>query len=288
MPIDRELRDVISHLKSEYKHDLGIHLYSAHLMRTLMCEEAPPRTWGAWPMYAENVPRPDSSSEYVDEPEMDRRLQYSQIPPTTAAAVEVEEANENDSPDECIDVEIDRLFKRRIYTGISEIGNKTLMTEPTLDMLCTPEFITEGVKSKIDSLMDKFRNCNTQEYDSRGMYSWVDVLLESGVKDHAFLKKMNDVFVAEAEEFMNEFDSRDHHYDLTEDDTMDTLDTEDSEDSENSQNSENTQRSKHNTKLISCSLKEKRVKEATVAKRLIKLRKELAMRLLNEEMKPKE
>ncbi|ONH66804.1 hypothetical protein BON22_3458 [Cyberlindnera fabianii] len=64
----RDARQVLKELEDEYRHDLGVHLYSTHLLH-LMNPKFPYRGYAAWPLAADTVPDPGNLNKFVQEPD---------------------------------------------------------------------------------------------------------------------------------------------------------------------------------------------------------------------------
>jgi hypothetical protein len=229
-----DLKNILKHFEDDYKEDLGIHLYSVHLMHTQSLN-FPPKEWTSWPLDPVDVPDPSTLDDYVDEPEIDRELRANEIrepednrwsEELAFSSDEENDKNREDSdPAKIMELEIERLYKRKIYHAISEKGHHIYGTEPTVDELRAPPELSGEIMKKIDTMMSQFR-CNkmVSRNLNKSLFTWSDILLQSGVKDPKFLQRMKSVFVDEADTFMQNWKSeQDSDYDDTMDDTQDDI-----------------------------------------------------------------
>lgn len=212
------IKKLLKSFEEEYKRDLGVHLYSAHLMHT-QTPSFPRAGWSAWPLGDGIVPRPHSSLQYTDEPEVEREKQVMSkaIPPRTGIRKEflseelVHEDEEIIDPDprEALEVELERLYKRKVYAGIHRVGHKKFGIEPSVDME-VPKEVLKRLTTKLDVTIEPFGNIsNVEHHRAKHSFNWADILLESGVNDPTFLDKMHHVFIEEAHEFLEKMTESD-------------------------------------------------------------------------------
>jgi hypothetical protein len=229
-----DLKNILKHFEEDYKEDLGVHLYSAHLMHTQSLK-FPPKEWTSWPLDPADVPDPSTLEDYVDEPEIDRELKTIEIrepehnrwnEELAFSSDEEDDNNRGDSdPSKIMELEIERLYKRKIYRAISEKGHRIYGTEPTVDELKAPPELSEEIMKKIDTMLSKFR-CNKMitRNLNKSLFTWSDILLQSGAKDPKFLQRMKSVFVDEADTFMQNWkNEQNSDYDDSMDDTQDDI-----------------------------------------------------------------
>lgn len=243
----REAKHVLKHYEHDYKNDLGVHLYSAHLMHQIN-PEFPKRVWTSWPLEPKDVPDPKTSTTYVlDEPEVWKEFGASEAAsilndddeylPIDQDILEYEEGDKEDedgnigirtNPDENLSIELDALFKRKIYAGVKKLAkqNEDYLLEPSLDHLSFPEVMEMRIKKKIDQIMEKFPKPDKFPKMNRGFYNWKDVLLHADIDNKKLLGKAENLFVEDAGRALKEFEeSKNHNSDDSEETDSDDADT---------------------------------------------------------------
>ncbi|ODQ56794.1 hypothetical protein WICANDRAFT_65674 [Wickerhamomyces anomalus NRRL Y-366-8] len=290
----REAKQVLKHYEGDYKNDLAIHLYSTHLMHQ-MDPGFPKRIWTSWPLPPEDVPDPNSTSTYCDDdPDFVKEPGIStlgmneddddddQIQGILDYESEQQDPSIRSDPDEDLKIELDALFKRKIYAGIQKlaISNKDYHLQPSLDYPQFPDLIEEKIKEKIDQLMNKFPKPAKFPRHHRGFFNWRDLLLRSNIDDLDFINKTEDIFIQVPKRTLKEFEESNEVHD-----SEDIDDEEDNEDDQANVTNESirTKEPQHD----SAPKPKKQLKEKDITQeKTLKLRSEITQ-LLYENMKKK-
>ena len=63
----REAARLLDGLEQDFRQDLGVHLYSAFLMKLFSMGQYPSKRWTAWPLPYETLVDPKTDNMYIDE-----------------------------------------------------------------------------------------------------------------------------------------------------------------------------------------------------------------------------
>lgn len=236
-------KQILQHYEDDYKHDLSIHLYSTYLMHQ-MDSLFPHRSWACWPKPQDDVPDPKTTQLYTDEPEtmsntlLNRTSKILDKNSLQQSGSDQSNSISGSDPTETLKIEVERLFKRKIYHQIMKNPDHKYHVQPSIEHTQLPDMVMEKITDKIDDLMTGLSTTLLREPVGPVEHDWRVLLMQSKVNDQKFIKKVENIFIKSSKEALKETKDQDKDSDSNDSDDNDESDEETSEGSDESQEQE--------------------------------------------------